>query len=1144
MKPTLRYLAVGILLMASLWSMAATVTFTVGDFTYRGNNTKMTAELNGSTFTTGDLVIPGTVVNPNDGNTYTVVGVYKTNLFKGKTGITSAKLPAFTSMKTSMFYGCTGLTSVEFAEGATIVGTSTFRGCTNLKDVKLASTITKIEGTAFYQCTALTEINLPAELTEIGSQAFYKCNGLTSVVLPDKLKKMSNAFYYCEGIKSVTFGASIPASINIGQNFYKSPLEEIKVSTDNPELAAIDGILYDKRVTNLMYVPTAKVITTFTLPATVKTMSSTFSDMSALREFTCSDALESIADKSFQRCPELTTVHLGKGLKYFGYNCFERSTKMATVTLPDDNPYMKFDNGALTSADGKTLFQRFSFASGSEYTAPSALETVAPYAFSGNRSLTKITLPETVTSIGEYAFYGTSKLSEFTWPAATTVIPANCFYNGSLEKFKVPDGVTEIGDGAFYNCDLLLDITIGADVAKIGGDAFYADFWGNEAVTVYMDPEVPPTLAASDYGTFNAANTTIYVWDTCMDAYKAAEGWSAYKLAERKSPFSETVEVEQAGSLSSKIEESRLGGLTSLTVTGTINGADFEYINKMAMLTKLDISGVNVVAGGTSIVTVDNVLPTGAVASLKKLETLKLPEGLIEIADLAIGMPDESGADKVLKSVTIPSTVKKIGKGAFQSRNGLTEIILPEALETIGDNAFGYMEGLTKIICPSALKTIGNGAFTGCRGVTEISLNEGLETIGENAFMYTAPASIELPSTLTRLGERAFMNCTTLKSVKLPASVTYIENYSFAWTGLESVEIPDGVTKIGQVAFGHCDNLVSVSIPESVTEIGNSAFVMNPKLESISFPRYITSLGSAVCDRCTSLKWASVAYDLDIEGKLTLATPYDESRRPARAISLGSDGFSGCTSLEKIYIGSTVGLIGQNFVANTPNLVEVYVNCTTPPQMYDGENAFTNFDATLYVPLNSIPTYMSNRNWGSFTTVLPIEGDDHILYLNGTMSNWAEPTYAHVNSMLQLTETQKGSKVYTGTANLAQGEHSFRFWEHLDGWESATQIGSQVDESPVVAEFTEGVYQAQAVRGKGSWTINLAKRTIVFFTVDVNAMTVKFEVPNSQSSIDSVEADGAEAEYFNLQGVRITDPQPGTIVIVRRGTTVTKMLVK
>lgn len=44
------------------------------------------------------------------------------------------------------------------------------------------------------------------------------------------------------------------------------------------------------------------------------------------------------------------------------------------------------------------------------------------------------------------------------------------------------------------------------------------------------------------------------------------------------------------------------------------------------------------------------------------------------------------------------------------------------------------------------------------------------------------------------------------------------------------------------------------------------------------------------------------------------------------------------------------------------------------------------------------------------------------------------------------------------------------------------------------------------------------------------------------TAIETVEADLSDAEYFNLQGIRVTNPVPGQFYLVRRNGTVTKVL--
>lgn len=66
-----------------------------------------------------------------------------------------------------------------------------------------------------------------------------------------------------------------------------------------------------------------------------------------------------------------------------------------------------------------------------------------------------------------------------------------------------------------------------------------------------------------------------------------------------------------------------------------------------------------------------------------------------------------------------------------------------------------------------------------------------------------------------------------------------------------------------------------------------------------------------------------------------------------------------------------------------------------------------------------------------------------------------------------------------------------------------------------------------------------------YYTNKAGKLSIK--VPQQQQdAVDGIVVDGenAPAEYFNLQGVRVANPTPGQIMIVRRGDNVTKELIK
>ena len=72
--------------------------------------------------------------------------------------------------------------------------------------------------------------------------------------------------------------------------------------------------------------------------------------------------------------------------------------------------------------------------------------------------------------------------------------------------------------------------------------------------------------------------------------------------------------------------------------------------------------------------------------------------------------------EKLLTSVTIPSSIKKIGDQAFYGTN-LSSLTLAEGLEKIGDLAFAMNTNLKYVYVPASCSEIGYFAFTGAKNV-------------------------------------------------------------------------------------------------------------------------------------------------------------------------------------------------------------------------------------------------------------------------------------------------------------------------------------------------------------------------------------------------------------------------------------------
>ena len=184
----------------------------------------------------------------------------------------------------NVLYGYKGTmpenTTITVKEGTLSIAGYAFDSETNLTGITFADTVGLIGKYAFYRCKGLETVTLPASVKTIEYEAFAHCSSLKTVVLGSGLETIEyGAFAGCSslenislgGVKDIGYGAFrgcssltsiyIPASVEeISENAFAgcSSLAEINVDADNKYYSSIDGILYNKEGTEVIYCPTAK----------------------------------------------------------------------------------------------------------------------------------------------------------------------------------------------------------------------------------------------------------------------------------------------------------------------------------------------------------------------------------------------------------------------------------------------------------------------------------------------------------------------------------------------------------------------------------------------------------------------------------------------------------------------------------------------------------------------------------------------------------------------------------------------------------------------------------------------------------------------------------------------------------------------
>lgn len=147
---------------------------------------------------------------------------------------------------------------------------------------------------------------------------------------------------------------------------------------------------------------------------------------------------------------------------------------------------------------------------------------------------------------------------------------------------------------------------------------------------------------------------------------------------------------------------------------------------------------------------------------------------VVEIADSAFYYSN------LMPSLTIPGSVRKIGRYAFGYCEGLSTITLPESVEEVGEGAMDFCVMLNDVNVLAKIREVPNRMFSNCFNLVHLDLPEGVESLGIDAFGNCINLQdIELPSTLKHIGRGAFWHCYRLPAITIPKQVNLIDDFAF-----------------------------------------------------------------------------------------------------------------------------------------------------------------------------------------------------------------------------------------------------------------------------------------------------------------------------------------------------------------------------
>lgn len=830
---------------------------------------------------------------------------------------------------------------------------------------------------------------------------------------------------------------------------------------------------------------------------------------------------------------------------------------------------------------------------------PETLTTIGNGAFSKCTGLTSVSLPETVVEVCDSTFTGCTELASFTLPENLTAI-GECAFAGckKLTEVKLPENVNTIGAKAFIDCTAITSVELGSKITKIGEQAFRNC---DKVVSITLAALTPPEIGDPSYKDTSSMpwytqNYSIYVPADAYDAYKAHEYWyslpvtvliikhydngiayilddknrkatvtsnydtyyweSNYKgdivIPEYIYPDGETAyAVTAIGEMAFAYAD-----VTTVTFQGHLESVGqqaFQY----SKITEIDFSNVD-----------PNGLGTDMCGSCPYLQSVILPEGLTRVPTFMFPQCPN------LRHITLPESVTAVGDGAFME-TGLESVVIPPRCRNIEGNCFSGCSELTAVHLPTGLRTIGYSAFSANYELKTIEWYDSEEYEDEPAAI--APGSLTYH--LTYIGQQAFAN-TGLTYFYVPQTVEEIGFYSFYNSPIARLDV--GATTIPTLdtyAFAEEQyNTTLIFVPDNMVSDykANEAwgqFKCYPSANDTQMYAFADEEETQVYyagETSGSAEGNYTVPDIVTDGEKTYdvvaisasalkGTAVTSVELPASVVCYGNSAFEGCESLESVSYREpeatpVIAKVTKSQIRKAPKAATASIDASL------GKNAFYGCTSLTSVELPENITSIPDGAFRECTSLTALEIPETVTEIGRSAFEGSAIQSAEIPASVYSI----GSRAYKNCTSLTSVSMPENFYQ-IDSQtfmgctslksitipESVSQIGSQafadVDFESVISlatypPYVENENAFSNVTYANAYLYVPEEATDYYKTADVWS---KFSKQGITTGIEAIETDAidADAEYYNLQGVKIVNPTSG-IYIRCQGTKIDKVIIK
>lgn len=741
-------------------------------------------------------------------------------------------------------------------------------------EVWIPENVKIIAGGAFYGNARITAVHLPAQVRSVGAAAFKGCRLLRRVWFPSNIT--------C--LKEEVFSGCVE-------------LEEVLLTQESEEHAAEGEHAAVKQVKQ--------------------------------------DRIQrwrSIGERAFYRCGKLREVCLEQ-VEALGKEALYGCTALVLGAV---NPALRAGEGAFADTVQGELLENGLHVVGNlvvsgalcagEVILPENVQGIAPYAFAGNRVVSKIVFHEKIYWIGEGAFFGCSSLECVVLPAEQCLPDLKyTFDNKDLQSPAYQPKETnllKIDANAFEKCISLKEVFCPAQ--QVGASAFAGCV----------------SLIRAELPQIRVLEKRLFAGCVCLEAClcEKAQAVGAYCFSGCKSLRDiDLASVNQIG-------EYAFEGCESLQYAEFQDGTHLmaHALEDCCSLEKICLSGqcgeVEIkeyaLSGCTSLRHVRYMEKEWTFERYADILSQEIPEMvrlLFHSAFSCFTVEQEENLVRyrgAARLVRIPAGIRRIGAEVFRDAMLLEQVEIPESVEYIGARAFHGTRWLTDRRKENPLVVVRDMLLDGSASVGEVVIPEGIRLVCGWAFANGLDiTSIRFPAIgedfrdrlfqgsrhkYIQVEEYAFRNCINLRKMTLPdgevVQFTGLADRERELPPLAKQAVMDSLncfkTDENGVLRECTGNISRLRLAHGITEIGEGTFQDGNLLTTVTFSDTVTKIGARAFAGC---KWLR------------------EVRQADSVVSIGAHAFFGCGILSHFQFSENLRQIGAHAFENCTALEEILI---------------------------------------------------------------------------------------------------------------------------------------------------------------------------------------------------------------------------